>query len=96
MTPNLHETLATLVADVAGDVDVWQLERAYLTAGGPLLSVASRIGYPAADLFLDFTLAVRAMLRDNADPAAREKARAHYEQMLSRVQGALDRMQASA
>jgi hypothetical protein len=45
MTPNLHETLATLVADVAGDVDVWQLERAYLTAGGPLLSVERDTGH---------------------------------------------------
>lgn len=90
MTADIRETLVTLLADVTGDVDAWQLERAYQTAGGVLLNVATRLGWPAADVFLEFTLAVRALLRDNADPDARARARDRYLVLVDRVRIALD------
>jgi hypothetical protein len=57
-----------LVADVDRDVDRFAYDRAYQTAGGPLLSLANRVGWPDADRVLDFVLAIRRLANRNHPP----------------------------
>lgn len=82
--PPIAEVLLGFVREVDAEVERWNLERAYWVAGGPFLTVAHRLGWPAADRALSFVLAVRRLACMNRPPEGcverrdRGKAEAHY------------------
>lgn len=80
----LPRVLLGLLDEIDADVERWALDRAYMVAAGPFLTVAGRAGWPAADRALSFVLAVRRLANLNRPPAGqperrdRDRANAHY------------------
>ena len=65
IAPDVIDALREFAAEVHADVERFALDRAYQVAGGPMLAVASRLGWPAADIFLGYVMAVRALANAN-------------------------------
>lgn len=88
---NLLATLRDLATEVDEDVERFALDRAYMVAGGPLLAVATRLGWPQADVFLSFVLAVRALAHVNKGGTLTfDEAKANYEQQRAIITRWLD------
>jgi hypothetical protein len=86
--PPIVQVLLGFVDEVDADVERWNLDRAYMVAGGPFLQTAHRLGWPAADRALSYVLAVRRLANMNRVPQtrdvftterrSRERAEEHY------------------
>jgi hypothetical protein len=75
-TPQIAPTLLAFVDEI--DVEVgqrWNFDRAYQVAGGPFLTVATRLGWPAADRALSFVLAVRRLAHMGRPPEGQAERR---------------------